>query len=400
MLTIFRTAIRLLASRWRRMVSLLCLIALLSLTAGLLGSSLLYGDAPIDALEIAVVNQDGSAESRLAYSLLSGAFEDTLINMRVLGEKQALRLLEQGKVNAVFYIPEGFVQSIISGQNEPLRIAFNRFTPVKSSLIRLFADTYLGQLRSSQLGIYAALDYTRAHAPQEYDQVLRGINTRYITLAISLSRLEEETVLSATGRASPFVHYTASALVLLLMLGCALFAPTIQNNFGAPTLSGLRRLGVPPLKTAGGWALAWWAWFLPLGVLCAAALAVGGSAMGESISLLIIAGVAVVCLWLGALGSACSFVCRSSTGATALLCVYGTLSYLLAGGALPLSFFPGWLQNAAMVFPSYWAVELLEGAAMGELLPLPMGVLVLFALAFWGIAALGIRRNMRGRRSL
>ena len=87
--------------------------------------------------------------------------------------------------------------------------------------------------------------------------------------------------------------------------------------------------------------------------------------------------------------------------ATRALAIFATLIVVMLGGAwIPMFLFPQWLQKLTVVVPTRWAMDGLEAMTWRGLgfsaAAAPMGVLVLFAVVFGGLAVMRFRWEGEG----
>jgi ABC-2 type transport system permease protein len=87
--------------------------------------------------------------------------------------------------------------------------------------------------------------------------------------------------------------------------------------------------------------------------------------------------------------------------ATRALAIFATLIVVMLGGAwIPMFLFPQWLQKLTVVVPTRWAMDGLEAMTWRGLglqaSAVPIAVLLLFALAFGGLAVMRFRWEGEG----
>ncbi|MCL2068706.1 MAG: ABC transporter permease [Oscillospiraceae bacterium] len=373
MLTATRTAFLLLSAGWKHFFAVICLIALLSLTAGLLGVYALRFDSGAEPLGVAVVNLDGSLESRLLISALpDGGADDELLQIHHVSEAQADIMLADGSVSAVFTLPEGFMRAVISGENNPIQAVYNPATPVRSNLLRVMADSLLGLLRTSQTGVYTALNYTAENSPMHYTDVFGRVNMRYLGIAAANTAAFRRIEITATGEVPPLAHYLSSALIFFYTLSLMILIPLVRSGFPDEILRRIRLMGRGSISTAAPWILSLWIWLmlstLPLlGAYLLAARIFPVTALASSILPPVIISLTVICFYLAALAAFLSFLPVSPIVCGWVLCVFAAASLWFSGGVLPLSFLPEGYRAIAGYLPAYHAGRLLGGTLHGEL---------------------------------
>ena len=372
----------------------------LPLLAGLIALCLLLPALAAPALEQMLTRGEGFRSITIALAGAKGedALTETLANYLVsmsdvnqycdivpMTEEEALEALERGEATAALLLPEGFLESILNGENKSPVVVLDPERALESYLTLWLGEDAADILSTSQAGIYAVLDLYRQSPPEDltWDGAVLGINLAYINTILSRSRDFQLETLSSTGVLSVGHHYALSLLAYLPLLG----APMLQGLFASRGVLAwhrrLRGVGFPP-------------WLGCLGAECAAALVLlplyllpflvlaPGSAAGA-------VGPCVACaVWSAAFCAFCGTVCAAPAGSAVLAFLSATVALFVCGGILPPVLLPGPLQAAAPFLPITWVREILSvplgydgspaslAALLGAALALTLGALALF----------------------
>ena len=333
-----------------------------------------------------VLSARAEADASLADALAEylGGMEDIAryCTFRSASPQEAERLLSRGEVSAVLWLPEGFIGSILSGENRAPGVETPAGRPLEAALVRWLAASAADMLTTAQAGIYAVLNwYDSLPAPPiDRDRAVLEINMRYLQYVFSRDGLFAEESLSAAGQLNLGDHYTLGSLLCLFLF----LSPLLSPAFGGADLLRFRRragaLGIGPGLTAAAGLLGASAITFPL--LWAALSAVTGELLPCLLPALLgaalAAGLAGACTWRGGDGTLPIF-----------LAVF--LFALTAGCLLPPAMLPGWLR-ALGSFSPLSHLRALAAAALGYAAPSPLP-LAGMVLLLWGITFLRRRKE-------
>lgn len=382
----------LLFSKSKRTISFICLIALLSITAGLLGNNIINKKDTLEPIEIAVVDLEQSKYSKMIFStLLSSVDANGLVHIRKSGEEEAKKLLDDGEITAVFIIPEDFFESILSGDNKPVTASYNPYTPLQSSMIEMLMDQILEILKASQAGIYTTTDYTKEYFPEQQEKMNTAINMRYMNAVMAHNDIVKPTEVSFTGQIDSFTYYMFSMLVFLLLLGCCLYCKIISDNFPDIVITKLRKQGSSSISTVMGCTVGWWGWYCIIGAFLLIVYRIAAIKIELSFHPMLFLSIFLILIPFSALGTMLGFLFRKSAYSTSILSVYAVVSLFFSGGIIPLNYLPSNIVSIGKLFPSYWAMNSIQSGLSGEI-PYKSGlVLIIFAIMFCTISSLYLK---------
>ncbi|MCL2674234.1 MAG: ABC transporter permease [Defluviitaleaceae bacterium] len=383
-----------------RILALFLFISLLGTVAGLAGNLLLTSTNIADTIPLAIVDLDDSFESRMLLSGITETVGSSMLELSILDKHSAADALENGIVSAVVTMPENFGASIISGENMPFIVAYNRNTPLVSALVRIAADSFADMLRSSQTGVYVTLNYALAQdIPQEqYNSILMNINMMFIGLVMNRAEMFTEETVSVAGLLSIWQVYFITAYIALMMCASFVMTDTTQRNFGHYAMVNLSLRGISSGKVFLACAISYWLLLLALNAgvfLCAAALSAFLGLPAISVNAWFVPGIAAVAAVLAAFAAMLAFAFNSTLSAGIFTAVFVGISLFLSGGVIPLEFLSSGIQFLSHFVFNTWGVRLLAAVITGENSVLPLVMCVLFGSFF---AAIGcIAANSRGR---
>ena len=399
---LFKHAVRTVLIHWKRFLFFVCLTALLCVATGLLGNFFLQ-DAAVEPITLLVVDQDGSPESILVYNAIADS--EQYGEFLIIGldtHDSALERLKQGEATAVAVIPEGFAQSVMTGENMALSVWYDRASPLKTQIVNIFAGAFTDMLKTSQIGVYTALEYARAHGTaDEYQAMFLESNLGYLGMVVQREALFVTKEVSATGQVGIFAYYLIHALVFLLLLSPVLFLEVLRPTFSAYVIGSLRRLGVPPRRvSAGNWAAIFLLYLAAGGLLAAAFLVLKGlyPELMPQMSLAVLPMLLVVLAAVSAFALFIAALCHSAVAGGMLLSALALVSLLLSGGIIPKAYLASGVQTAGYVTLHSWAVRLLSAGSLGQIDPAALLMVAAFGGLFFAAATMLLHRQ--GRRGV
>lgn len=375
----------------------LLLILLLTAAVVVVGAgpgleALFSGEEKLTVIKLGIAG--GEEEDELTRKLVSAvtlaADVSDYCSFEALSEEEGRAALERGELTALLLLPEGFVDSVLTGENLPVTLLTDGRLPLESWLIGRLGESVSRMLAAAQAGIYTVIDaYDGAELahPERMDMIME-VNLAYMGWVTSRAELYATVRLSLSGGSLPVIeHYLFSAMAYLPLLCAALLWPA----FGGKDLLGwhrrLKSVGIPPAAGAVGSIFASVLvllplLLLPLGLWGGLGLATVGAALLTAVT------AAAFC--------ACCCSLTSSAGGAALVSfLIGTLMLLLTGGILPGALLPEGLSLLGQWMPLGWMRDTLALSQGWEVSGGP-GKLLLAALMLTGLAAWLFERRVMG----
>lgn len=286
-----------------------------------------------------------------------------------LTEKKAESMMEQGKINTIFLIPENYISSIIRGENKHIIIRFSQGqTTIVSFLLRELCTAASSFILNSEAGIYTMQDYYRKYRLPRASRDELTLNLTYIRQIAELSggvKLQEVKVPSERPQTSLFL---VSGVVLFFFLWGIVYGNllTSQNrafrqkltllSLGYPVQVLLRNLAFFLVNAAG---------FLLLTALSFLLCAKAGFSLPDSLlsspgQIWVWALSLLPVLWMAACFIQCVYeIAEDAVGGAIFLFFAALLLALLSGCFYPLEYLPGSVRRLAVLLPVY------QGAAYG-----------------------------------
>ena len=335
----------------RRLLCFFCfLLAAAALAVAVLGAGEKQ-EAP--RVVIGVVNLDENEAAQAALKLMGNTKElSGLFELRFLTPEQAAR----GGYSAVLTIPEGFTQSVLTGENKAPTVTLDAASPLEAMLARQMAAAGASYLESAQLGIYAVLGAAPASLSEaERNQLVLNVNLAFAGEFLNRYSYLKTEALGATGELSLRAHYACAVPAVALLCGAFLFAPAVL---------GARRFW----RRAGGVSV-WCAAYAHTALLCAAALFVPMLLVGP----LTASGVAALCAAALLAGAFAMLVCslfQSEVLCTAASLLLGFGAGLFSGCIVPPALLPQSALTVRAALPAWQLLRLLSVPLAGVEAPL------------------------------
>ncbi len=129
------------------------------------------------------------------------------------------RRLQNGDINVIFEIPEGYIRSIVNGSNKHVTIRFAKGqTTIVSFLIREVSKAASSFILNTEAALYSLQDYYASHGLPNMQKEELKLNIQFIREIAGLEQAIEPDIAEAENAYSLPVTYTASGIVLLLFL--------------------------------------------------------------------------------------------------------------------------------------------------------------------------------------
>lgn len=267
-----------------------------------------------------------------------------LCRLQAVSEEGGLQQLREGELDAVVYLPDGLIASIMDGRNIPAKIVLrNSGVNSSSGLVRSFIDTAAHDLATAQAGIYT-LGYAARLAGLSSDaqmQINQQINKDYFQFFMNRGKIFSKKTVSSTGNLTLIQYYVCSGFVLILLfsgISCA-------GLLSAPDTGLKRSLSRQPLLL---WSYAFIQslavslpyWIAAVLIFCRC----GFSFSGVTLFLIIFTAVSMSALLYR--------LCRSRAAAMLIICGSSVGMLFLAGGFIPSVFLPDTVLTIGNILPA------------------------------------------------
>ena len=343
------------------------------------------------AFTYAVADADGSEVSAVFVDhVLPAVQESGAIEIRTVpSEPEGRRLVNDGKIDAMFVVPEGFGAAVQGSGAAEIRVVGDVDEPTGTQVARSIASAFVADLNAVRLAIAAVLE-PHSTAPAELDALVERATAvanpvTMVNLGASTKELDVTTYFAA-GMAVFFLFFTVQFGVASLLE---------ERKEG--TLSRLLAAPIGRASILGGKLLM----SFVLGVLSMTTLIVAtslllgakwGSPVG--VALLVLAGV------LAAIGvmALVATLAKTAEQAGSWQSIIAVVLGMLGGVFFPISQAPGILPKLSLLTPQAWFMRGLSDLAGGDgwtvVLPAVLAMCV-FAGVTGAIAAVRLDRMAR-----
>lgn len=150
----------------------------------------------------------------------------SMVDMRPMEEDDAVKQLETGELNAYIIIPDGFIQSLVTGENHRITyVTTRRYQGIGVALTDELLSEISGMLAITQNTIYGMQYFMMDHG--QYDtihQATEEINLRFIDALLNRTDIYEMRISGVQNRISIKGYYLCSILIIFLLfwgINCA-----------------------------------------------------------------------------------------------------------------------------------------------------------------------------------
>ncbi|NLI58346.1 MAG: ABC transporter permease [Clostridium sp.] len=209
--------IKLVLSDWKMLIIIFAMPVLLILYFSYAIYPILNENTVVQPISVAVIDKDDTIESRILIKQLE---EIELIGrMYKVSEEEAISLIDENKIAAAIIVPEGFVSSVVSGENKSISILGNAKKEEQAVIIKTLITGASNIVSSGQAVLYSYYKFVnetgiaRDELNREFDALSQDIIMKSLDRNNVISEIKTypEDNLTATE------YYTASLLALFLL---------------------------------------------------------------------------------------------------------------------------------------------------------------------------------------
>jgi ABC-2 type transport system permease protein len=336
-----------------------------------------------------VIDQDGS---NLAINLKSLLENSEVVRPVVLDEKDAKQLnqmIEDGDLAAVVTIPAGYTTQLLEDQPSMLEVIVNQSQPAGRTASRAL-ETVTGRL----LGAVEAAHISKSANPQSnvQDSVGKAIAAwEEPALTVSVEKATGNTTQNEqTTSSSGYAQASAGMMVQFSIFGLITSAMVLVLERKSRTLQRLLSSPIRRVEVIAGHVLAMFCIVFAQQLIL---VLVGQFVFGVDYArqpLAILLMITVLSLWAASLGLLISAISRKEDQVITLSLVSMFVFAALGGAWFPLEVAGKTFAAIGHVMPTAWAMDgfqniLMRGLAFPSVL-MPAGILMVYALAFFGLA--------------
>lgn len=240
-------------SAWRivpNMFAKTVLFAFLAVIIAYAGARSLYGSDHLFYFKIAAVLPENDSMVTLGYNMLMemGGIEE-YCEIIDADEETAIKLLKQGDVYCVIYIPEGFVEDVLNGTNTPAKLILPDNLGLETVIFKSVLNAGASSLAYAQAGVYAVSDvYYMYDLRAEADDAIDRVNQDYFRFVFNRNTFNKITTLESTDVLSLSQFYLCCGLTLFILFLGLILGDFIKLESRTTTLM-LSRAGIPVIFT-------------------------------------------------------------------------------------------------------------------------------------------------------
>ncbi len=188
---------------------------------------------PDEPLKVAIVGD--TDEEYFAVGLAAIRHFDSsrfAIDILQMDEEEAKRCVRKGTISGYAVIPEGFVDSIMTGENRKITlVTTNASKDLLSSLVVEFTDQISGYLLETQNSIYGLSSYMNDEGIEDRATPINEINLFYVNLVLKRDSLFEPIEIIDEGAGvSQAAGYICGLTIFLIMLFGIAYSPVYTRR--------------------------------------------------------------------------------------------------------------------------------------------------------------------------
>lgn len=344
---------------FRLLPGLLLTSLLLILASGLVlhyYSSLLFGKNSFQNVTLAIYMPDDTSYNQLGLSLVSNmkSFKESLNIVEVTDIEEGKEMLADGEAIVFIIIPDDFINSIMTGENNPVQVLVKNGSTFETHVVN-----DLLQNAASLLGCAQAAVYTVYDVGVEFDldgeanyQLQRQVDNGNLTYVFAREDVFSTETVDALSTYTLKEQLSAAFLILILFMTCfsltAFYKEHTLSYYIRQKSCGLGRAGVMISNCIASSLDV----YLVYGVIFIVYRCIGLTPKGISF-LAILPVVFLICILIRLVAE-----CVSSPHIANLILVLAVLLLLyLAGGIMPISYMPKFLQSLTCYNPMSWLLQ-------------------------------------------
>lgn len=331
------------------------LFALIVAGTGAYAVKALYGDQVVGEIKVGISadSEDSMTKMLIRFVQSMDSLKDTL-SFVLLPEEEARKQVEEGTLYAAVMVPDGMVDSILSGENLPVGILLgNSYSRMETGVFAQLTGAGAKLLTVAQAGIYAADTFCLENGMQDRirqtEDYLNEVYLKYAAARVGIFRTREVSAVKGVGIAD---YYVIALLIAFLSFVGLSLGRCIEVNVGErKRLLSARGIsaGEQYLMEAGGFGVL----FAVMGMIISLPVCLLFAKYQSSSFRVSAAWAALFLVWLcaGAFLRLLLQITGNSVGGIGA-CFVILLAFLFAAGIfVPEAFLPLWIGKAGGFLP-------------------------------------------------
>jgi len=386
---------------WKSGLFLLVMPLLFTLFFGFVMGSASSPKPEVDLrLPVGVINRDGGSLAASLETLLEDSEVIRPVVLDVEEAEQANQMVEEGDLAAVVIIPSGYTTQLLADQPIMLEVIVNQNQPAGQTASRAL-ETVTGRLLGAVEAAHISAGANEAQNGST-DSSTRQANLQD-SLAQAISAWEEPaltvTVEKATGNtlqdeqaasSSGFAQASSGMMVQFSIFGLITSAMVLMLERKSRTLQRLMSSPIRRFEVIAGHILAMFVvvFAQQIILLLLGQFVFGVDYLRQPMAILLM--VIVLAFWAASLGLLISAISRKEDQVITLSLIAMFIFAALGGAWFPLEVAGKAFAALGHLMPTAWAMDgfqniLMRGLGFSSVL-MPAGILLIYALAFFGLA--------------
>ena len=212
-------------------VAIVCLAAIIVIT--------FFTSGEKTAIQIGLVDLDGSEETQLMVQLLEGSSElGSAMQIHSMTEEEAESSILADAISSYIILPDGFVEDLYQGRSVHLPVIGNPDQATESYMVKELMDSVSRHIRSSQASILTINYYAKEFGmeSEERNEFVFGQFQEYLFYTIGRDRVIQEESVVNHATSSPVQYFTISAIFIVLSIWLLAFYNLLSSE-NSPQLS-------------------------------------------------------------------------------------------------------------------------------------------------------------------
>jgi ABC-2 type transport system permease protein len=349
-------------------------------------------------LAVGIIDRDGGA--LLSQHLQKQLSESPAIRVVVLGEAdlpQAGDQVQQGKLAAVVTIPAGFSRQALAGEPAQVAVMTDITTAsgrtaqaaIQTVTLRLLNAAEIGRLSVEAQPPFADEAARQAALAAAVEQAAQAWREPPFTVTLEKAAVNADPSKKAVGD-NPYTQASPGMLLMFVVFGLNSVAVVLVLERRAKTLQRLLTTSISRAEVIAGHTLGMFVIIFLQEVLLVALgqFGFGVNYLREPLAVLLV--MVALGLWVACLGLLIGVLAKSDDQVVMLGMIAMFLFSALGGAWFPLDITGRAFATIGHLTPGAWAMDgfqniVVRGLGLSSIW-LPVGVMVLYAMAFFGLA--------------
>lgn len=245
-LTLLKNDIKVFIRDWKAMTLLIVMpVLFISLFVYVL-SSYINKTSFVDPFAVALVDREDSAQTRILVKQLEGI--ELFREILRVDEDEAADLLSKNKIAAEIIVPDKFSDSILSGENKPVKVIGNKSMPLQAFITKNIIQSASNLLSASESALNT-IDHFDIKAKINSKDIVKDYDesmTKLLMDALSRNEIYSEVEASPSLDLTPAEYFTSGLIIIFLMFAGM---PAMKMLVWERSYGVSRRLAATPVKT-------------------------------------------------------------------------------------------------------------------------------------------------------